>query len=115
MKGVVLDNGSIIDCFVYIVILDSACGSPCADKLVVALQKTILVNLYLRPWLMPRESTWGPKNQVYFHLTIAISQQVHKSLLDPFSCWGPAATKTAPTLHYDAPECIFVIIGLSIN
>ena len=61
MKGVVLDNGSIIDCFVYIVILDSACGSPCADKLVVALQKTILVNLYLRPWLMPRESTWGPK------------------------------------------------------
>ena len=110
MKGVVLDNGSIIDCFVYIVILDSACG-----RLVVALQKTILVNLYLRPWLMPRESMWGPKNQVYFRLTIAISQQVHKSLLDPFSCWGPAATKTAPTLHYDAPEYIFVIIGLSIN
>ena len=79
---------------------------------------------YLSPWFTRRVRNFAAQIKVFFRLTITAGdkvQQVHKSLLDILFLLE-AVTKTLlisniigekrSNFHYDAPEYIFVNIGL---
>ena len=69
--------------FVYIVILDGVREQACC-----CFAEDYSCKLILETVNNAQGEHMGPKKQVYFCLTIAISQQVHKSLLNPFPAGG---------------------------